>query len=197
MTSKQPQRVAQAARDKSLAAEELELQSDLQVLELNPARLDTARIYRNKLRNTPLLPGSVSERARLYRLETLEKKQYEKEREKEKRKGRLGLAATGKLAKSPKKESSEDIVAGLLDYCDELMDDYQDLSTKMGYNRKKVVKTAELKPLNTSRSKAKGKTAAAPKDEKWMTEGHLFTAKSKLPEIDLHVRNLALPLQPR
>jgi len=187
MTSSQPQEVAQAATDPSLAAEELEV--DLQELELNPRRLDTAKISRNKLRNTPLLPGSVSERARLYRLERLEKQQYEKERERE-RNQRLEELNTGNLAKSPRKENAEDIVEQLKGLCDDVIDDYRHLPEKMGYNRRKVVKTSGVKPLNTSKSKSKGKTTAIPKDEQWTTEGHLFSTKSKLPEINLHVRTL-------
>ena len=178
--------MAQAARDRALAAEQLEL--DLQRLKLNPGRLDTAKIYRNKLRNTPTLPGSVSERARLYRLERLEKHQYEKEREKERQSQRFHALNTGNLAKPPGTESAEDIVAGLSAYCDELIRDYHFLPEKMGYNRKKVVKTSDVKPLSASRSKGKGKTAAVPKEERWMTEGLFFSTKSKLPEMDLHVR---------
>jgi len=193
MTSKQPQTVAQAISDRALAAEQLGL--DLEELELNPGRLDTAKIYRNKLRNTPLLPGTVRERAHLYRLERLEKQQYEKERERVREKEnqsqsqRFNTLNIGNLAKSTEKGSAEDIVAGLSAYCDELISDYRHLPEKMGYNRKKVVKPGDVKPLNTSRSKGRGKTAAVPKEERWMTEGHLFSTKSKLPEIDLHVRN--------
>lgn len=192
MTSEQahqPQEVAQAATDASLAAEDLE--GDLRELEpaLYPSRLDTAKIFRNKLRNTPLLPGSVSERARSYRLERLEKRQYEKEREKERTK-RLDELNTGNLAKSPRKETAEDIVEQLKGLCDVVIDDYRHLPEKMGYNRRKVVKTSDVKPLNTSKSRSKGKTTAIPKDEQWMTEQHLFSTKSKLPVIDLHVRTL-------
>jgi hypothetical protein len=186
MTSYQPQDVAQAATDASLAVDlqELELEP-----ELYPSRLDTAKIFRNKLRNTPLLPGSVSERARSYRLERLEKRQYEKEREKERTK-RLDELNTGNLAKSPRKETAEDIVEQLKGLCDVVIDDYRHLPEKMGYNRRKVVKTSDVKPLNTSKSRSKGKTTAIPKDEQWMTEEHLFSTKSKLPVIDLHVRTL-------
>jgi hypothetical protein len=85
---------------------------------------------------------------------------------------------------SSSKLSAKEIIAELNGQIDELLSDYKDLSYKiMAGNKKKVVKPTDSK---TGKSKTKTKNPT-PRSGKWMTEGHLFSTKSKLPGLDLHV----------
>ena len=74
---------------------------------------------------------------------------------------------------------------------DEVLDLYKGLGKlDMGTSKKKKVgmKVAGLK-INKSKVKSENghQTGGTPKAEKWITEEHLFSSKSKIATMDLHV----------